>query len=267
MTVNRPQFLDLTHAAVDDQAYDVLEPKYDGMWVTCVVRRGVLTLYSRSGRAKHTARVSLPDMVAVGEYLVGTTWACETGRKGQLVLFDLLSYRRSWWRRVDTTALPLAQRRAILARLLASAPTWIMLNEQHAVADWRALWATMVEQDGWEGLVFKQSDAPYGRAWGRLKRVMTTEYVCTGVNPGTGRYAGQAGSLRAALVGHTEEVCSVGGLTADLRQDAWQHPDRYVGCTFEAAGNTRFPSGALRHPRFIRWSVRGPSCQPFGVSE
>lgn len=258
MHATRPSFIDLDSDTVAQHGFDIVEPKHDGMWVTCTVKGGVLTLLSRSGNVKLRVDVDLPNLVAAGEYIRGTTWSKREGRNGTLVLFDALQLP-SWWfgLMADVSAQPLHKRRRQLSAVLSNRlPNWISIVPQYGLVEWESLWNRLVTNGDWEGLVFKHSSAPYGEPWGRLKRVVTHDFVCLGVREGKGRLKGVTGSLSVGTCrdGAMVEVMSIGsGLSDAIRRETWQTPAKYIGRTLEAAGNGMLPSGALRHPRFIRF--------------
>ena len=234
-------------------SYDLVELKYDGCFAVAQIADGTCTFTSRTGRVIETREVSaeLRQMTLVGELLRGTAWACETGRKGQFVAFDV---QNDGW---NLMGKPLSIRRRALEYIFATRPLpeAFKLIEQLPFQEWRRLWAEQVDPGDFEGLVFKSSAGTYGAAHARMKRTVTAEYVCMGANPGSGRYADVASSIRGGLFvdGKLKQIISVGGLTDELRQAVWNEPARFVGQVFEASGKALFASGAIRHPAFLRW--------------
>jgi ATP-dependent DNA ligase len=245
----KPPFRDLSSPGPHDR----VELKWDGIWLQLDVADGRAIGRSCTGTVKLDRPAgNMPDMTIVGEYLVGTTWSSLRRDRGHVRAFDLLAFQGE-----DVIHYGLLWRRALLAFHLAVADLgWLTITESHPASAWQNLWARHVENGDWEGLVFKSSHAPYGEPWGRLKREVTADYVCMGFNPGAGRYAGMAGSIRSGLYidGKLREVCSVGsGLCDHARAAMTVHPERFVGRIFEARGAARFKSGALRHASFVRW--------------
>lgn len=242
--------------------FDLVELKYDGCFATATVDRGTCTFTSRTGRTIETREVSpaIPPMTLVGELIRGTAWACETGRKGQFVVFDVLCVNQR-----ELGDEPLSVRRRELKRLFADQPLpeSFRLIYQHQFSAWLNLWSKHVEPGNFEGLVFKSSTGSYGEPHARMKRTVTAEYVCMGANPGSGKYADVAASIRGGLFvdGKLKQVISVGGLTDELRRAIWKYPASFIGQVFEAAGKALFPSGALRHPAFLRWRPDKPAAQ------
>lgn len=261
MVLERPEYVDLNprgDGPPPDQGYDVVEPKMDGLWGQLVVANGRAQVWSRHGQMKHEQEVDrdLPDMVVHGEYLYGSNWALRRGLEGQFFAFDLVARDGR-----SLVGMTLRERRRRLVRTLdlhgPRLPSWMRLVPQDPVGAWRRQWDVLVEGLGYEGLVFKRSEGAFGDTWARMKRVFAVDYVCTGVNPGGGRYEGRAAaSLQGGLWVEGKgavTVANVGGLDDGLRTDAWEHPDRYVGRVFEATGKGLFDSGGLRHPAFSRW--------------
>lgn len=259
--VDRPRFVDtyLDNPALDD--YDVVEPKYDGMWAEVRIHAGTMQIYSRHAGLKRTFDIpqDIPDMILLGEYLFGQNWGIRNGLDGMLFLFDAVYING-----LDLTDDTLHGRRGVLEQLyrwhFEKNPDlqWVKLVPQMSncsgAASIQEAWNEAVITLGFEGIVFKKSTDTYLDAtWPRCKRTFTMDYVCMGFNEGGGKYKGMAGSIRGGLYvdGVLTEICSVGGLTDIMRQFMWSNPDDFVGRVFEARGFGLFPSGALRHPSFL----------------
>ena len=120
------------------------------------------------------------------------------------------------------------------------------------------MWDDLVERDGFEGLVFKSGAARYGAAWGRMKRRVDADYVCTGVHRNA---AGRPVSLAYGLYfGRT--LCAVGTVCngvdpVDFGEAA---NGRLVGQVMLVTGQAIGASGAMRHPVFVGWRVAGGQC-------
>ena len=267
----RPPYIDLDPDCDDPrrEGFDVAELKYDGMWAEVNIHDHRITLDSRTGTATPPTSGScrsLLDCTIVGEFLRGTAWSRRSGvggagRHGRFVAFDLTHLNG-----VDLRSEPLCARRRLLEGLSASGnlPGWFDLSEQFSIREWEHLWAEHVATGDFEGLVFKNSADPYGAPLARMKREVTVDYVCMGCNLSTSEtYRGRAGggdcggaaSIRGGLYvnGRLAQVCSVSGLTDELRYDLVARPEQFRGRVFEATGKGQFDSGALRHPQFGRW--------------
>ena len=66
----------------------------------------------------------------------------------------------------------------------------------------------------------------------------------------SGSYCRGAGQ-RERIHFNPEVTC--GGLTEAMRQVFTENPEVYIGQVFKAKGNTWYPSGSIRHPKFLHW--------------
>jgi hypothetical protein len=100
-----------------------------------------------------------------------------------------------------------------------------------------------------EGAVFHPD---VGRPW-KAKLLDEQDVHVTGVFPGEGKYHGtHAGGFDYALEPGGEPVGRVGaGISDELRQDMWAHPELYVGRVAKVRSQGPFESGALRAPAFL----------------
>jgi bifunctional non-homologous end joining protein LigD len=275
----------------------VHEIKFDGYRVLARVENGEVTLLSRNGhdwteRMPTLARslkqfkaksVALDgEFVALNEKGVSDFQTLQNSLGAQdspsliYYVFDLLHLDG-----VDLTALPLNDRKALLARLLAAQPArladHVRLSE-HVVGGGPAFFQKACEL-GLEGIVSKRAESPYtegrGRDWVKTKCVQRQEFVVVGyTDPGgsrTGlgalllgvregkrlRYAGKVGtgfSRRSLidLVKKLEPLVVKQAMVNDAPRGAaasdvhWVKPELVAEVAF-----TGFTSdGLLRHPRF-----------------
>ena len=264
MVLDRPAFSDWLPLALPCAGWHV-EPKLDGMWGQLVCMGSAARLYSRHGRLKHQITLTKPTKtrhVLHGEWLASSHWAHKQGLDKTLHLFDL-TMRGG----IDVCEAPAEDRRRMLLETM-DALGLSSMPAVRAVPRWpasmgAALWQSLVMERGYEGLVCKKHGSAWGDGWARIKRVFSIDYVCLGANPGRGRHAGNgARSIRAGLYqpnGTLQHVGNVSGLTDALRRELHDNPSAYAGLPFEASGKGLFPSGALRHPNFIKWR---PSYNP-----
>ena len=210
----------------DNWAYEI---KWDGVRAIGYAEGGRLRLESRNGNAI-TARY--PELRELGRAL-GTHQAVldgevvafdENGRpsfqrlqrrmhltsEGQVrrlsqsepvvyMVFDLL-----WLDGHSLLELPYQERRARLAELGLSGPTW--QAPAHHVGDGAALLAASKAQ-GLEGIVAKRLDCPYtpgrrSQGWVKVKNVRNTDVVIGGWVGGDG---GRAGKIGALVIGFSTE--------------------------------------------------------------
>ena len=246
MKVPRPRFETYEPGDAPGPAWDTVEPKYDGMWATCVVRDGGLKIYSRTGRLRDSWTVDPGvDAVLLAEFLVGTSWAKGNAEHRHLIVFDCLKVDGR-----DVGGEPLHRRRELAARVVQKlARRDVHTVEQHAADGWRQLWDDLVERDGFEGLAFKSSAAPYGAAWGRMKASVDADYVCIGVHRNA---AGRPVSLAYGLYfGRT--LCPVGTVRNGVAPWDLARAGRLVGQVMLVTGQAIGASGAMRHPVFVGW--------------
>ena len=215
-----------------------------------MVRDGELRIYSRTGQLRDTWTVDPGiDAVLVAEYLVGTSWAKASPEHRHLIVFDCLEHDGR-----DVRGEPQHRRRELAAGVVRTLSRRdVRMVGQYAARGWRRVWDDVVERDGFEGLVFKSSAAAYGAAWGRMKRSVDADYVCTGVHRDA---AGRPVSLAYGLYfGRTLFPLGTvsSGVAADDLARAGREPGAYVGCVMRVVGQGIGVTGAMRHPVFIGW--------------
>jgi ATP-dependent DNA ligase len=238
----RPDYVNLD--TLTPEGYDVVEPKRDGRWVTVDVLCGEAVMVSRTGSV--LGRVSAPANIRAilcGEEIRGTERATSDADHGAVVVFDCIAADGR-----DLCRLPLRERRAIAADVVASLGAPFKLGEQYPASEAPRLWAE-VEAGTLEGLVFKDSASQYGTPWGRLKPWLDIDLVVLGV---TLRPDGTARNVIGGAhdkVGRLVRVCAVSaGLTDDDRAVLGRYADAFVGRVFTAYGRERTRSGSIRHP-------------------
>jgi ATP-dependent DNA ligase len=261
-------------AVVRPSAYRV-EEKWDGFRALIVFATdGSISIRNRNGEDKgriantphlesalRTLGNGLPSLwqgsVLDGE-LVGPTFA-ETatllssgGRSSTALRF--IAFDLPWFAGADRRSLPLRDRLGELATVLSYAALPI---EAASALDPDPDLAAAVWDSGGEGLIIKELDAPYAAgnrtAWAKVKQAETADAVVIGVEPGQGKYAGQAGALilgQQDAAGALVEVARVSGFTDAVR--ATLGPTT-VGRVVEFRYQERTPSGRFRHPRFLRF--------------
>lgn len=190
------------------------ELKWDGYRLLATIRDGEARLWSRNG-LDWTERVpevrdalgllGLRDALLDGELVAGS--GCREDfnllqqvlsgeRQGQLrcMLFDLLHVDG-----VDLSNVALVERKALLERVLAKAPTTLAYSS-HGIGDGEAAFAAAVEA-GFEGIVSKRVDATShpgrGDDWRKAKAQASAEYAVVGYTPPKGSRSG-IGSLLLA---------------------------------------------------------------------
>jgi len=168
------------------------ERKFDGIRLIAFKQGDVVRLYSRTQKEKHLPRIaaavaSLPvdDVILDGE----VEWDGDSAYH----IFDVV-----WIDGRSVTALPLTERRALLAALPLAKPLR-RVRELNDAAPWDRACA-----EGWEGVIAKRRDSPYehkrSKHWLKMKCELAENFVVGGFTDGQGTRVG----LGALLVGFFE---------------------------------------------------------------
>jgi ATP-dependent DNA ligase len=245
----------------------LFERKFDGIRLLAYKRGGEVTLLSRNRLPQHLpplaaaiGRVPADELILDGE----TSW----DGLGTYHVFDIL-----WLNGRAVTALPIEERRGLLAKLPFTAP----LQRVEALRDdepWER-----ARREGWEGVIAKRRGSPYehrrSKHWLKMKVEASQELVVGGFTDPQGSRVG----LGALLVGYYDGGDFVfagkigtgfdAALLRDLRQrfDAIERPaspfTRATGLprlrahwvrpeiVVQAAFTEWTVHGKLRHPRLL----------------
>lgn len=264
--IDRPKFRELHLSEInieelEAEGYDMVQLKMDGIWGTMSMSNGEYTIHSRTGKLK--AKNSLRDWecaaaydsketILLGEYMKGSHWGHKMGIDGNFYAFDCIKHDGK-----DLKNKPYALRLSIMESILHTTTLGFVYPLQtYPSHRWKSIWDKEVCELAYEGLVFKKINAPYNesKAWARLKSVVEIDYICLAMGDADeeSKYAGKVGSVIGSLA---DKICAVkcGGLSEELRDEFTAHPERYVGQVFTAKGNGWYPSGSIRHPKFLRW--------------
>ena len=239
--------------------FDITQIKYDGWWARLVITGGIAQIYSRQGQLKETRPVpGIADMVLIGEFLKGTNRAC-AGDSGKVMVFDALYLPHPHHDRMEQVFdYNYAARERLVRNLKSegSLPDWAVPVESYHPNKSATLWDEHVMNGGGEGLVYRSSRDSYHPATiGRVKRVVTMDYVVMGFTEGAGKRKGMAGNLTCGLYVNgvlTPKVSVGGGFNNAEMIDQFQNFDKYKGRVLEVMGWQLFESGALRHPNACR---------------
>lgn len=265
MKLNRPKFYNFEPGDFPSPGdFDVVETKKDGWWGQVLLEGDSWQIWSRAGRLVHSGtipdNIQFPGRTLVhGEYLFGTEWA-----KDRPDLYDrvaLFSAQEIFGESME--GVPLTEVREhldIVSKLLNKLPvrSGTFVVEQYPISEASRIWEEFVlGEESYEGLVFKNSKAPWNAPMGRMKRNVTMDYVCLDVKVSdSDSYAGTGKSLVGGLYIDgvlTKVAHGIGGLTNELRDEFFKNRDNYIGKVFEAEGKKISKRGKLRHPNFLRW--------------
>jgi len=253
---DRPKFSEYKRNDSIPEEYDIVQLKMDGIWGCMVVGEGQWTLYSRTGKVKAEGEIENPniDCVLLGEYMHGSHWGHKMGVDGEYFVFDCIEIHGQ-----DLKDNPLADRLDIARDQVSMLKTQLdFINdvETYEVKEDNILWDNYVKAQSYEGLVYKNSSSKYfdKNAWARVKGVVEVEYICRDFRPadeGT-KYEGQVGAVIGTLA-DKEVLVTCGGLSDADRLEYTENGDDYIGKVFTAKGNSWYPSGSIRHPKFKEW--------------
>jgi hypothetical protein len=193
-----------------------------------------------------------------GEFIYGTEWS-----KDNPSMYNKIAiYGAEWIKGHSFHEVPQGDVRDVVSKLIErqlsgeKIQNGLFMAQQFPMTSARHVWETY---GIYEGLVFKDSRAPWGAPFGRMKRDVTMEYVCMGFESSDSerhRGWGVASVLGGLFYnGKTllTQACKVGGLNDAQRADFHRYPDRFIGKVFEASGKKLSKRGALRHPNFVCW--------------
>lgn len=237
--------------------YDVVELKYDGFFVMTRIKAGYCQIITSGGDVREEFPVKdIPDAILIGEWIFGTNWSklpAQQSIQNKIIVHNMVEYRGH-----EVTDIPYRDVKTAVKEYCPLLGERFVPINSFRYAEWEELWEKYVEDAGFEGLIFKNSQASYFQQKpGRMKNPFTMDYVVMGYKEGLGRLEGTLGSIEGGLYinGKLTKVCTVGGgFTDDLRAFIWSHREEFLGKVMIATGKALFSSGALRHPAFKPFS-------------
>ncbi len=180
------------------------------------------------------------------------------------VLFDVLFECG-----VDIRGLPESERRERLDDILYDlrrgdelvAKYW-HLSDRYEIGDGISSHMETYEwliNEGFEGGMLKDTQAPYGKGWYKVKQVTEVDVICTGFTQGKGKYEGLIGAVKFGILnkhGALIEMGQAGGMSDDVRKEMTKHGHYMIGDPLEVLCQEvcrKKEWYSLRHPRFSRW--------------
>jgi ATP-dependent DNA ligase len=250
-TIQNPQYLE----ELEKTGNFIAEKKMDGIWCSIQTNSvGVITnIVSRHEKEKITKgfiyfidrNIELSDCILTGELIT---------KNNELHIFDVIKFKNE-----DTTKYNNEKRREILESLD------IYKDKINLVQRWDRDFLkhyNEVINNGGEGLVIKKigNGTIYipdtkNSNWYKIKKHMTTDYIITGFDISTSiKYRGQIKAIKLGLYkdGIIKEVCRCGSMKEKDRKYFTDNQKNIIGDVVEIGGYDVFPSGATRHPFFIR---------------
>ena len=250
----------------------IAEPKYDGLRCFMLFKDNQLVeICSRNGKPLYNMDYigielaqHIKDGVVDGEAFAadwnestGVVRSSKTERSSASLKFRAFDYiEQSEWN-ARRGALRLSVRRENLRSLIGDKVVHTVITDGVNIETAEEAWklAKQYSQQGYEGAVIKNLDAPYGfkrtRDWLKLKFEDTTEVTVIDFQEGTGRNAGRLG----AFICKTEDGIEVnvgGGFSDVQRTKFWERRNSLLGQTIEVKFQEQTKDGSLRFPVFVR---------------
>lgn len=254
----------LEHDTVEDalhssNKYNLWQVKFDGIWGKCLVTPSEThyPVYSRTGSLKTVltpkqSLICLSDtIILIGELMYGSQWSQDESRVGKFFVFDSLPATSSG------RSLPYDLRWKMAKQVVDMlGEPFVMVENYHL----QTLGSFLIkhEQSGkYEGVILRAREDLWTDKVGKLKFSLEDDFVILGYTEGEGRLAGSLGSLK---LGQFDEngICREllqcgGGFTDEQRKAIWEHREQNMFAVVTISGKSRFTSGALRHPNFVRF--------------
>lgn len=248
-----------------------VEPKLDGIRCFAIVEKGEALLYARSGKliSNFDSTIglelsSLPDGCYDGEImgedfiaLMRQAYRKEnvTTEGTYLSLFDYIPM--SEWKSRESSMTCKERYTALYDNLaVATGLKYLKQIPRYIVpADYPAIkvWHDHFVDDGFEGAMVKDLDAPYKFGRGpevmKLKAFHDVDLKIEKLIEGTGRHSGKLGSVSVVYNGVDVQVGS--GFSDELRGSIWDNPSDFIGRMIEVRYQEETPDGSLRFPTFV----------------
>lgn len=248
----------------------IVQEKYDGVYCIAIWRDGKVHIFSRTGK-EYVSLNHLKEELDI--------FMCEANRP--LVIFEAYAYgvdqpTISGWCRDEQNQHPeivaivhdcltmgeyygiakTSYRDRYCDREILCSYDYLIFPDCIEVNDAICIFelATQVWQEGGEGVIIKNPDAPYARGKRnydlmKLKQSVTYDLEVIGVEEGQGKYEGIAGTL--VLRWKNGQSIRVGsGLTDAERKAFWEDKDSIIGKIVEVKAMKESTEGVLREPRY-----------------
>jgi hypothetical protein len=247
----RPDYEDLVPGDFGEQLepYDWVGLKYDGLYAEFIGDSEGWSIHGRNGDLLRYGYEPTPDCYLRGELIEGTEWAKGSPIMGHWVAWDVIYLNGAapemYYCR-DCPDVSMSLNGALHEINSATANTGLFVHKSSHLpsSDAALVWKDRVLGEGFEGLVFRSAD---GQRYGRMKRVVTADYVVTGYREQGPRVTALYGGLLDGSCYRT--VCTVPVKSPAEQAALWAIRGHLQYRVFEAAGNAVHKSGALRHPR------------------
>lgn len=236
----------------------VFQLKFDGIWAKIVLdSKGTASVYSKTGQLKtafrydtHLLSFKRGETVLIAEYMYGSQWAKKEGREGLLYVFDCLVFDGQ-----DISTFEYSRRKQFADSVATELGGRFKTIASYATSKLGQVWLQLEKERSYEGIVLRRLSSTWFTTLYKLKLEVEDDYVILGGYAGEGKHEGRLGGFHAAQYknGTLTEIMRVGGGFSDAqREEFWKNLHSYTGKVMLVQGKSRFDSGALRHPNFVR---------------
>ena len=240
----RNNYEDSTFESMDLDHYDLVQLKFDGMWVQVEIDGLTALIKTRKGNVKARFQLSErdPRSVFVGELMTGTQRS--QNHQGKMIVFDCAAANgldcqgRPYLQRMEEfKAVSLPPELSGFVSVFEPVETW---NADHALDMWKD-----VESGVEEGLILRRNVMPYGATIARVKPKAEADYFAARVFWKDGKPVSIGGAVRPG-----------GPIVVRARLLTGQdyggfHLDR----VFKCSGQELTKRGSMRFPMFGGWHL------------
>lgn len=248
MSLIIPPFKEMREADMDQvpQSFDIIQPKFDGIFAHLVVRNGQGEVFSKTGKSKAVVDTRMPDGIYIGEYIRYSAWSATKSFYGKVVIFDAIEIEGE-----DLSALGYLRRVGLISYIPGDTGALKLQSYQRSRTD--ELWDKLVATHQYEGLVFRDSQANLDAHLIKCKLQLEETFYVTECYEGKGRNAGKLGAFGIARKPGGHEVARVGsGLNLQQATEFWALRDQLPGTAIEVKSYLGFGGEAPRQPVFLR---------------
>lgn len=243
-----PPFKEIRESELDtlSETFDVVQPKFDGIFAHFVVKNGQGEVFSKTGKSKAVLDTQMPDGIYIGEYIRYSAWSATKSFYGKVVIFDAIEIEGE-----SLESLSLLRRYGLISYVPGDTGALkLQLYQRHRADE---LWNKLVATHQYEGLVFKKGVDLLGQPWVKCKLQLEETFYITELYEGNGRNAGKLGAFGIARTPGGKEVARVGsGINLQQAAEFWSLGRALVDQPIEVKSYLGFGGEAPRQPVFLR---------------
>ena len=240
----RGNYEDATVETMDLDHYDLLQLKFDGMWVQVEIDGREAKILNRHGKPVEVVELAdkHPRSVFVGEWMKGTQRT--KGQAVHVVAFDCAT--ANGWNCESRTYLErMEEFKAVkIPNELKNVLGRVVFPETWHPREAETLWKD-VETGKEEGLILRRNAMPFGATVARVQPLVEVDFYATGIPWKNGKPVAVGGS---EYPGGPELVKA--RLTVGSDYSGFQ-----VGRCFKVQGQARTERGSVRFPFFRGWHL------------